>query len=177
MRGNKHSKEHPLTHSFAWARISSVSMSNCLPGNWRKQSLLNSPQICVSSFPLFLPSGSVRELTDFSSAIYAQSVPAFADIYIHTHTCGCIPAKLAIAFLNGKGWLCRKLSSGLHISSLPRPSQLLHTATLHEAQGYWKFIACINHFIEEGRQINSNLISTYCVWLTTIWNWGIFHSL
>lgn len=87
-----------------------------------------------------------------SLQLFIQCV-LYLQLFIYTHIRGCIPAELAFAVLNGEHWLCTKLSSGLCISSLPRPSQLLHTATLHEAQGPLK-ISCMHKSFHRSRKTN-----------------------
>lgn len=106
--------------------------------------------LSIFFFSLVLLGSSVISLQLFIQCVL------YLQLFIYTHICGCIPAELAFAVLNGEDWLRRKLSSGLSISLLPRPSQLLHTATLLEAQGPLK-INCMQKPFHRNRQINSNL--------------------
>ena len=161
--GNKNSRQHPLTHSLDWARISSVSMSWCLPGNWSKQSLFNSPQICIPYFPLFLFSGSIKELTNFALCVHIH-----AFIYVHTYVC--VYLFQLNNFFKKKKWgelECRKPSFGLCMSSRTNYYTLLQHVRLGDY--FWKISCmCTSWTLEvlvsykQREKVNSKIIKHSC---------------
>lgn len=175
MCGNKPSKQHPTTHSLVWARISSVSMSRCLPGNWRKKSLLSYLQICMPYLPHSLVSGSVGGFTDFSWAGYAVCVHIHSFIYVHT--CLCVYL-LHLNSLLKKVWICETPSFGLCTTSLPRASQY-QLQCVRLSHYFWKISCVCTSWTQEAlvshkqrKNSTQNLENFHAVWLTPIWHWA-----
>lgn len=154
LRGNKQSKEHPLTHSFTWARVSSISMSNCLPGNWRKQSLLYT-DLCTLLFTfssLWCCWGAHWFLLNCLCTVCAY-ICSYLHTYMWMHSSWTV-----FAFLNAE-------SFPLACASVHCMGQASYYTQQHcmRLRDYWKLVAYINHFIcihksEVGRQINWNFI-------------------
>lgn len=118
-------------------------MSRCLPGNWRKKSLLSYPQICMPYLPHSLVSGSVGGFADFSWAGYALCVHIHSFIYVHTYMCVyLLQLNLLLKKKKKKAWICETPSFGLCTSSLPRASQH-QLQCVRLSHYFWKNQLCV----------------------------------